>query len=176
MEHVLSTDYIKDMILDHVTFKELNHMRVCSRDLQEVVSEYSEQKMKSYLNIINCKISQLRQDTLTTCYEMPYIVVYNYYHAIIKYYCLLLEPQAHTEFQKLMRCFHSKKIVHLGYKYVFDTDRYKKSSIKMHSYSLFEIMTCIYLCNTGNDWASYHWSGEELDVIKFIQGKLLPLS
>ena len=176
MEYVLTTEYIKDMVLDNLTIKELNHIRACSKELQRVISEYSEQKMNPYLDIINRKITQLRQDNLNTIYEMPYTVIYNYYHTIIKYSCLMLEPRTHTKFQKLMRCLHAKKTIHPGHKYTFDIDRYKKSDISMHSYSLFDIMTGIYLYNTGSDWTSYHWSGEGLDVIKFLQGKLLPLS
>ena len=176
MVQVFTTEYINDMIMDHLTIKELNHIRACSKDLQKVISEYSEQKMNSYLNIINRRITQLRQDKLTTIYDMPYTVIYNYYHTIIKYSCLILEPHTHTEFQRLMRCLHAKKTIHRGHKYTLDIDRYKKTDISMHSYSLFDIMAGIYLYNTGRDWASYHWSEEGLNVIKFLQGKLLPLS
>ena len=176
MEQVLTTEYINDMVLDNLTIKELNHIRACSKELQRVISEYSEQPMNHYLNIINRRITLLRQDKLTTIHDMPYTVIYNYYHTIIKYSCLMLEPHIHIEFQKLMQCLHAKKIIHLGHKYVFDTDHYKKTDIGMHSYSLFDIMTCIYLYNTGNDWISYRWSGEGLDQMKYLHGKLLPLS
>ena len=179
MEQVLTTEYINDIILDNLTTKELNTMRTCSKDLQKVISDYSEHKINSYLKIINRKIPKLLKlshDNTSSIYATPYIVIYNYYHAIIRYSCLILEPSKHTEFQRLMRSLHDKKIIHLGPKYTFDTDRYKKTDVSMHSYSLFDIMTCIYLCNTGSDWASYHWSEEGLDVIKFLQGKLLPSS
>ena len=176
MEHVLTTEYIKDMIMDNLTIKELNHIRACSKRLQGVISEYSEQKMIPYLYSINRKVTQLRQDNLNTIYETPYIVINNYYHTIIKYSCLILSLNTHTEFQKLMRCLHARKIIHLGPTYVFDTDKYNKTSIAMHSYSLFDIMTSIYLCNTGSDWSTYHWSEEGLDVMKFLRGKLLPVS
>jgi len=174
MEHILTTEYISDMVMDNLTTKELNHLRACSKELQRVVSGYSEQKMNHYLGIINRKLTQLRQDTWTSIYEMPYIVIYNYYHAIIKYSFLTLGT--HTEFQGLMRRLHDKKAIHCGHKYALDTDRYKKTTLEWHSYSLFDIMTCIYLCNTGSDWSSYHWSGEGLDQMKYFQGKLLPLS
>jgi len=176
MEHVLTTEYIKDMVLDNLTIKELNHIRACSKGLQTVVSEYSEQQMNRYLDIINRKITQLCPDKMTTIYDTPYIVIYNYYHAIIKYSFLTLGT--HTEFGRLMRRLHDQKVEHQGRKYAFDTDQYKQMdvSVSMHSYSLFDIMTVIYLCNTGSDWTSYHWSGEGLDEMKFLQGKLLPLS
>ena len=176
MEQVLTTEYINDMVMDRLTIKELNHIRACSKELQKVISDYSEQKMRYYLDIINRKITLLRQDKLNTIYEMPYIVMYNYYHTITRYSCLMLEPRIHTEFQKLMRCLHAKKTIHRGHTYVFDTDHYKKTDIGMHSYSLFDIMIGIYLYNTGKDWVSYRWSGEGLDQMKYLQGKLLPLS
>jgi len=176
MEHVFTTEYIKDMIMDNLTIKELNHIRACSKGLQDVISKYSEQKMIPYLYSINRKVTQLRQDNLNTIYEMPYIIIYNYYHTIIKYSCLILSLNTHIEFQKLMECLRAKKIIHLGHKYVFDTDKYNKTDIGMHSYSLFDIMTGIYLYNTGRDWASYHWSEEGLDQMKYLQGKLLPSS
>jgi len=174
MEYVFTTEYIKDIIMDNMTIKELNHIRACSKELQRVVSDYSEQQMNSYMYIINRKITQLCQEKITTTYDMPYIVIYNYYHAIIKYSLLILGT--HMEFGRLMRRLHDMKTTHLGHKYVFDIDRYKKTHTVMHSYSLFDIMTGIYLCNTGNDWTSYHWSGEGLDEMKFLQGKLLPSS
>ena len=174
MEHVLTTEYIKDMVLDNLTIKELNHIRACSKGLQTVVSEYSEQQMNRYLDIINRKITQLCPDKMTTIYDTPYIVIYNYYHAIIKYSFLTLGT--HTGLHKLMRRLHDKKVLHRGYKYVLDTDRYIKLDTSVRNYSLFDIMTVIYLCNTGSGWASYHWSGDELDEMKYIQGKLLPLS
>ena len=185
MEQVLTTEYINDIILDNLTTKELNTMRACSKDLQKVVSDYSEHKINSYLKIINRKIPklfkspelpELPQDHTSSIYATPYIVIYNYYHAIIRYSCLILEPSKHTEFQRLMRCLHAKKTTHLGPKYTFDTDRYKKTDVSWYSYSLFDIMTCIYLCNTGRAWASYHWSEEGLDEMRFLQGKLLPSS
>jgi len=176
MEQIFTTEHINDMVMSHLTTKELNHIRACSKDLQKVISEYSEQKMNTYLNIINRKITLLRQDNMSNIYEMPYIVIYNYYHTIAKYSCLMLEPRTHTKFQKLMRCLHAKETIHRGHKYTFDIDRYKKTDISMHSFSLFDIMTGIYLNNTGRNWTSYHWSGEGLDAIKFLQGKLLPLS
>jgi len=176
MEHVLTTEYIRELVLDHLTIKELNNIRCCSKELQIVISEYSEQKMVLYMNIINRKITKLCQDNMSSLYEMPYIVIYNYYHIIIRYSYLILEHLTHTEFQKLMRCLHDKKVEHRGHKYIFDTDRYKKSDIGKHSYSLFDIMTCIYLCNTGNEWSSYHCPKEHLPQLKFLQGKLLPLS
>ena len=77
MEQVLTTEYINDMVMDHLTIKELNHIRACSKELQRVISEYSEQKMNHYLNIINRKITQLRQDKLNTIHDMPYTVIYN---------------------------------------------------------------------------------------------------
>ena len=43
------------MILDKLTIKEFNHMRACSKSLQNVISEYSEKKMESYIIIINRK-------------------------------------------------------------------------------------------------------------------------
>jgi len=174
MEGILTTEYIKDIILDNLTIKELNHIRACSKDLQRPVSEYSEQKMNPYLDIINRKVTNLRQEDITTTFEMPYIVIYNYYHAIIKYSFLTLGT--HTGLHKLMRRLHDKKVLHRGYKYVLDTDRYIKLDTSVRNYSLFDIMTVIYLCNTGSGWASYHWSGDELDEMKYIQGKLLPLS
>ena len=87
MEQVLTTEYINDMVLDNLTIKELNHIRACSKELQRVISEYSEQKMNHYLNIINRKITLLRQDKMSNIYEMPYTIIYNYYHTIIKYSC-----------------------------------------------------------------------------------------
>ena len=51
MEHVLSTEYIKEMILDQVTYNELNNLRCCSKSLQQIVSDYSEYKMKPYITI-----------------------------------------------------------------------------------------------------------------------------
>lgn len=176
MEYVLTTEYIKDIVMDYLTIRELNNIRACSKDLQRSISEYSEQKMNRYLIIINRKVDRLRQDTLSTIYDMPYTVIYNYYHTIIKYSCLVLESHTHTELQKLMRCFRDKYIIHSGRKYTFDNDRYKQSDITMHNYSLLDIMAGIYLANTGNDWTSYHWSGEGVDVMRFLQGRLLPLS
>ena len=167
------------MILDNLTTKELNNMRTCSKDLQKVISDYSAHKINSYLNIINRKIPKILKSPhghMSSIYATPYIVIYNYYHAIIRYSCLILEPHAHTEFQGLMRSLHDKKVNHRGPKYSFDIDRYKKRDVSMYRYSLFDIMTCIYLCNTGRAWTSYHWSGEGLDEIRFLQGKLLPLS
>jgi len=182
MEQVLTTEYINDIILDNLTTKELNNMRTCSKDLQKVVSDYSEHKINSYLKVINRKLlkspelPELPQDNMSSIYATPYIVIYNYYHAIIRYSCLILEPSKHTEFQGLMRTLHDKKVIHRGPKYSFDTDRYKKTDVSWYSYSLFDIMTCIYLCNTGSAWTTYHWSEEGLDEMRFLQGKLLPLS
>ena len=176
MEQVLFIDYVKDMILDKLTIKEFNHMRACSKSLQSVVSEYSEKKMESYIIIINRKITQLRPNKLYHCFETSYIVLYNYYHTIIMYSCLVLDIDRNVKFKKLMRCLHAKKSIHLGHMYIFDTSQYKKTDTKKYSYSLFDIMTCNYLYNTGSDWTSYHWSGEGLDEMKYLQGKLLPLS
>jgi len=174
MEHVLLTEYIKDIILDNVTFRELNHLRCCSRSLQEIVSEHSEYRMKPYVGIIHSRISNLCQDKLNTIYDTPYIIIYNYYHTIIKYSYLMTGAGKHEGLQKLTQCLHDKKTIHLGHKFIFDTDRYKKLGNEATTYTLFEIMTCIYLYNTGRDWSVYHWANDHLHQLKFFQGTLLP--
>ena len=93
---------------------------------------------------------------------------------ISKYSYLMLETT--EELQKLMNTLHAKKSIHLGHKYIFDIDRYKQLDIKVNSYTLFDIMTYIYLYNTGQYWYACHWPIHQLDQMKYLQGKLLPLS
>jgi len=172
MEFVLAFEGVGDLIWDRMTFKELNHLRACSKELQKMVSMESEKTVNKYIKILNRKITRLQP--ANTCFDIGYIVIYNYYHTLAKYSCLMMNSQTHTEFQNLMRRFHTQKKTHIGKRYVLDEDRYKLTDIDMQCYTLFDIMTYIYLTNTGSEWASFHWDKEGLNEMKYLQGKLLP--
>ena len=183
VEFILSFDGAKELIWDRLTFKELNHLRACSKGLQKMVSDKSEEIVANYTQIINRKIDRLQpipaargsaNDLSTTCFDTGYIVIYNYYHCITKHSYLMLNSHSHTELQKLMKRLHSQMKLHYGKKYVFDTDRYKVSDAETQLYSLFELMTCIYLANTGNKWSSFRWDKEGIDRMEYLQRKLLP--
>jgi hypothetical protein len=191
VEFILSFDGAKELIWDRLTFKELNHLRACSKGLQKMVSDKSEEIVANYTKMINRKIDRLQpipaargsaNDLSTTCFDTGYIVIYNYYHCLTKHTYLLMNPRSHTELQRLMKRLHSQMKLHYGKKYAFDTDHYNISDHRSRSgvtrfmqwYSLFDLMTGIYLANTGRKWSSFHWDKEGLDRMEYLQGKLLP--
>jgi len=178
IEHSLSIDYIKELILDNISYVELNHLRCCSKDLQRIVSDYSEHKMFPYLKIIHFKIKYLNTSKLNNYLGAPYIIIYNYYHEIIKYSYLMMNKETNYLFQKLKTTLNTKKVVHFGYKYNFDGNHFKKEDkINKYSYTLFDIMCNIYLTNKGGFWSKdVIKTKNELDEIEFLQGTLLPLS
>jgi len=197
VEFILSFDGAKDIIWDRLTFKELNHLRACSKGLQKMISDKSEKIVTTYTQIINRKIDHLKPvDPVrhmravwrhrSTCFDTGYIVIYNYYHCLTKHSYLLMNSRSHTELQKLMKRLHRQMELHYGEKYVFDTNRYKISDYETQWYSLFELMTGIYLTGkwSSTTWCSLHRHGKDgssfhvdkggIDRIEYLQGKLLP--
>ena len=108
---------------------------------------------------------------------MKYNIIYNYYHTAIKYRCMVLDKHLSPVFNQLMNTLHNKKRVLFGHTFTLDIDAYRKDrQTGKGSFTLFDIMSNIYLENKGNSLVGKSVENDNMDQIKFLQGKLLPLS
>ena len=188
MEKVLTTEYLNDRVLDLLSPYDLNNLRACSTTLQDTISRYSNEKMEYNCNIVTRKIPRLPTYDIIHVfsmnpgtsksihiYDMIYNIIYNYYHRTIKYRCMVLDKHLSPVFNQLMNTIHNKKRVLFGHTFSLDTDAYRKNLPEKRSFTLFDIMTNIYLENKGNFLVGKSSENNNMDQIKFLQGTLLPL-
>ena len=175
MEKVFTTEYLNNKVLDQLSPYDLNNLRACSTTLQDSISRYSNEKMEHNCNIVKCKVSRLKTTNIIHIYDMNYNIIYNYYHTAIKYRCMILDKHLSPVFNQLMNTLHNKKRVLFGHTFTLDTDSYRKNLPEKRSFTLYNIMTNIYLENKGTFLVGKSVENNNMDQIKFLQGTLLPL-
>jgi len=175
MEKVFTTEYLNDKIMDQLSPYDLNNLRACSLTLQDSISRYSNEKMEHHCNNVNRVEYTLRHRNTIHVYDMKYNIIYNYYHTAIKYRCMILDKHLSPVFNQLMNTLHNKKRVLFGHTFTLDTDSYRKNLPEKRSFTLYNIMTNIYLENKGTFLVGKSVENNNMDQIKFLQGTLLPL-
>jgi len=175
MEQVFTTDYLNDKIMDQLSPRDLNNVRSSSKKLQGAVSIHSNEKMKHYCDVVNRKVSRLDTSNIIHMYDMKYNIIYNYYHTVIVYKCMVLEDHLSPAFSKLMITFHTKKRILFGYTFSLNDGCYHKNLPEKRSFTLYNIMSNIYLENKGNYLIGKAFTTDNMELVKFLQGKLLPL-
>jgi len=175
MEKVFTTEYLNNKVLDQLSPYDLNNLRACSTTLQDSISRYSNEKMEHYCNIVTRKIPRLDISNIIHIYDMKYNIIYNYYHTAIKYRCMVLDKHLSPVFNQLMNTLHNTKRTLFGHTFTLDTDSYRKNLPERGSFTLFDIMSNIYLENKGNFLVGKSVENDNMDQIKFLQGTLLPL-
>jgi len=88
---------------------------------------------------------------------------------------MVLDKHLSPVFNQLMNTLHNKKRVLFGHTFTLDTDSYRKNLPERGSFTLFDIMSNIYLENKGNFLVGKSVENDNMDQIKFLQGTLLPL-
>jgi len=175
MEQVLTTDYLNHKIMKQLSPYDLNNVRACSTTLRDSISRYSNEEMKHYCEIVKRKISILDTSNIIHMYDMKYNIIYNYYYTAIVYSCMVLPKHVSPIFPKLMNTFHTKKAILFGYTFTFNDGLYSKNLPEMDSFTLYDIMSNIYLENKGNYFTDHVLTGKDISMMTYLQGKLLPL-
>jgi len=94
MDSVLTTPYLQELVLTHMTFNDLSRLRCVNKDIQSVVSRYVSKKITYFHDRFQKRLKNgsgsiddpyaIVGHVPKTIYESSYSVLYNYYHTIIK--------------------------------------------------------------------------------------------
>ena len=88
---------------------------------------------------------------------------------------MVLDKHLSTVFNQLMNTLHNKEQVAFGHTFTLDIDYYHKNLPEREPFTLYNIMSNIYLENKGNFLVGKSVDNNNMDQIKFLQGTLLPL-
>jgi len=155
MEQVLLVPDLQGLILRHFTIKELCRLRV-TRELREVISEYCRvEKMDKYRRLFEKRLKMSMDDVGivnvdAVLSDTKMIVLYNYYHEILKYGILVNKNSIDDLTRSLRRVPTDLKWARYEKKLIWgsnetNTEILVLNRVRLEYMNLYDVMSHIYM-------------------------------